>query len=76
MLSAFMSSRDSGGRTADQKYGSFADFFLRFYNCNQAGKPIHQGFPSSNRDVKPVCKAGELLLWSHTSNTIFYELVV
>lgn len=26
---------------------------LRFFNRNRAGKPIHQGFPSSNRDVKP-----------------------
>lgn len=28
-------------------------FLLWFFNHNQAGKPIHQGFPSLNRDVKP-----------------------
>ena len=35
---------------------SSAASLLRFFNRNHAGKPIHQGFPSSNRDVKPARK--------------------
>lgn len=60
-LCALISSRDASGRNGKHECRPFsssspasaAAFSLRFLNRNQAGKPIHQGFPSSNGDVKP-----------------------
>ena len=50
-----MSSREAGGRNGNHECRPFspAAVLLWFSNRNRAGKPIHQGFPSSNGDVKP-----------------------
>ncbi len=46
---------------------------LRFFNRNRAGKPIHQGFPSSNRDVKPGRKArGVAALVTHIKHAFLW----
>jgi len=77
---ALMRSREADGRNGNQKSVALsaapvAAFFLRFFNRNRAGKPIYQGVPSSNRDVKPARKTGRVAA-RLASNMLFYRLAV
>lgn len=52
---------------------SSAASLLWFFNRNQVGKPIYQGFPSSNRDVKPGRKTrGVAALVTHIKQTFLW----
>lgn len=71
-----MSSREADGRNGNhQSVALFprAALLLRFFDRNRAGKPIHQGFPSSNRDAKPGRKArGVAALLAHIKHLFLW----
>lgn len=75
-LCALMTSREAGGRNGNHECCSFssaAAFLLWFFNRNRAGKPIHQGFPSSNWDVKPGRKTrGVAALVTHIKQAFLW----
>lgn len=73
-----MSSREDGGRNGNHEWRSFssaaAAFLLWFCDRNRAGKPIHQGFPSSNGDVKPGRKTrGVAALVTHIKQAFLWS---
>lgn len=75
-FSAFTSSREADGRNGNHESVALfpsAPSLLWFFNRNRAGKPIYQGFPSSNRDVKPGRKTeGVAALVTHIKQAFLW----
>lgn len=78
-FSAFTSSREADGRNGNHE--SVALFPLLPHCCgfSTATEQVNlyiKGFPLQTGTLSPVVRLRELLLWSHTSNRLFYGLAV